>query len=117
MGKTIQKIPQKAQKTMNSYHWPGNIRELENVIERAVIVSSGSTLELDEGFSLLLKSAKQVNKNLTIKEMELNLIRKALEESNWIIQGRHGAAARLDMPPSTLRERIKKYNIEKPLPQ
>ena len=114
LGKNIHKLPQKALKRLDSYHWPGNIRELENVVERAVIVSSGDTIELDEGFFQQFNPSETFSKNPTIKEMEYTLIRKALEESNWVIQGKRGAAVRLDMPPSTLRERMRKYNIKKP---
>ena len=117
MGKNINKIPQKTLTTLMAYDWPGNVRELENVIERAVIVTSGSTIELDEQLGFLLKPSDLSPTRPTIKEMERQLIHKALEESNWVIQGKYGAAKRLDIPPSTLRERIKKYDIERPVKQ
>ena len=114
-GKDIKRIPQKTLNTLMAYDWPGNVRELENVIERAVIVTSGSTIELDEQLSFLLKPTDFGSTRPTIKEMEQRLIRNALEESNWVIQGKYGAAKRLDMPPSTLRERMKKYDMERPV--
>ena len=116
LGKNIDKITQKTLDTLTEYHWPGNIRELANVIERAAIVTNGSTIELDEQLSFPLKVTVQESEvRPTIKEMERQLIQDALEESSWVIQGQKGAALRLDMPPSTLRERMKKYGIKRPL--
>ena len=114
LGKNIENISQEALKRLKAYHWPGNVRELESILERAVILTGGPTIELDDQFSFFSNSPKQVKNTQTIKDMERTLIRNALEKSNWVIQGRHGAAKRLDMPPSTLRERMKKYDISKP---
>ena len=116
LSKNIKRIPHEALDALMEYAWPGNVRELENIIERAVIVTKGPTLDLGEQPGTPLNSAEQISDNHTptIKEVEQSLIRKALEESSWIIQGDRGAAVRLDMPPSTLRERMKKYHIKRP---
>jgi PAS domain S-box-containing protein len=115
VGRKIESIPIKVMNSLQAYHWPGNVRELENVLERAVILSSGLTLQLDELFDYHSEIVQESNNSLSLKENERSLILKALEESNWIIKGKGGAAARLDIPPSTLRDRIKTYGIKKPL--
>jgi transcriptional regulator with GAF, ATPase, and Fis domain len=114
MGKEIKSIPLDVMSDLQAYHWPGNVRELENIIERAVILSSGSNLEITE--ELLEHSSKpQVDYLRTLKENERAFIIKVLEEADWVIQGKRGAAARLDIAPSTLRDRMRKYGIKKPL--
>jgi transcriptional regulator with GAF, ATPase, and Fis domain len=115
MGKNIETVPQKVMHALKAYDWPGNVRELENIIERAMILTSGIALELDEQFHLRPDVHEQDRVPHTLKELELSLIRKALEESNWVIEGKHGAATRLDIPPSTLRERMQKNGIKRPL--
>ncbi len=121
-GKKIDKVPQPVINALQAYHWPGNVRELENIIERAVILTPGDTLQLDEHLLLQSEITPQSDPavtsleeiSTTIPDMEKNLIQKALEESNWIITGKRGAATRLGIPPSTLRDRMKKYGIKKP---
>lgn len=114
VGKTIVEVPQKIMDTLQKYDWPGNVRELENLIERAVILTSGSTLIVDEEFHPHSNVLANNERPQTLKEVELSLIRYALKDSNWVIEGKHGAAARLDIPPSTLRERMQKNGIERP---
>jgi formate hydrogenlyase transcriptional activator len=97
---------------LQAYHWPGNVRELENIIERAIILSEGSTLQLDEAFDLNTSPDKQVVVR-TIKEVEVEMMQSALEDCSWIIEGHSGAAERLGVAPSTLRERIKKYGLKR----
>ena len=112
IGKEIRHIPETVMEVFIAYDWPGNVRELENVIERAIILSNGDTLELHENLS----SNPRIDSlpNLTLKEMEQRMIKQALDECQWIIQGNRGAAKRLDIPPSTLRARIKEYGLKKP---
>lgn len=114
VGKVIDKIPQKVVTALQAYSWPGNVRELENIIERAVILSSGSTFEIDELLETLQATDAQPKPPLTLEEVERNHIIKVLEETGWRIEGKHGAAARLGLNPSTLRSRIEKLNIQKP---
>ncbi len=108
-GKYYETIPQKIIKEMQSYYWPGNIRELENLIARSVVKSQGRDLIIE----LPLKyEAAPGGTSLT--DFEAAFIRKTLEETVWRIEGPRGAAKRLGINPSTLRQRMKKLNIERP---
>jgi len=99
-------------KALQDYSWPGNIRELENVIERAVILCPGAVLhlvdELDISFSPSSSTAR------TLEEIDRNQILKILSETKWRIDGRDGAAAILGLHPSTLRARMHKLKIFRP---
>ena len=113
MGKSIELIPASAMKKLQDYVWPGNIRELENVIERAVINSSGPKLHLGDD------PAGPVNKELpthlkSLQEIERDHIIRVLEETGWRIDGPKGAALILDINTSTLRSRMRKLGIQKP---
>ncbi|MCK4678713.1 MAG: sigma-54-dependent Fis family transcriptional regulator [Bacteroidales bacterium] len=113
VGKEIEKIPQRTMNILMNYSWPGNIRELENVIERAMITSKGKTLRLPDK----LPEPESVNENLSrlsLHEMERNYIVEILEETYWKVNGNDGAARILDMHPETLRSKMKKLNINKP---
>jgi formate hydrogenlyase transcriptional activator len=101
------------------YHWPGNIRELQNVIERGVIVSRGPVLKVPiaefKAHTARAAIAKPVKPASTLRdtlgETERNQILKALEQSQWVIAGPKGAAARLGMKRSTLQFRMRKLGI------
>jgi PAS domain S-box-containing protein len=114
LGKKIENIPQKVMGSLQAYHWPGNIRELENIVERSIILTNGSTLQLDELFDRPSDPLNQAENLTTIKMAERSLILKTLEESNWMVGGKRGAAVRLGVAPSTLRDRIKKLGLKKP---
>lgn len=114
MGKKIVHIKQRIMDSLQEYHWPGNVRELENIIERAIILTNGNELELDEQFTHSAKQQEQTRDFKTLKEAEEFLIRKTLEECHWVVGGKNGAALRLNIPTTTLRERIIKYGIKKP---
>jgi PAS domain S-box-containing protein len=107
MGKKITKVPRKAMETLQKHAWPGNIRELRNVIEHSVILSSGDVLKL----SMLGETATRDAQVLTLAEVEREHILKTLEATGWRIKGAHGAAARLDLQPSTLYSRMQKLGI------
>jgi len=111
MKKRIEAIPAEAMAALTSYHWPGNVRELEHFIERAVILTQGSDLEVS--LSELKASAPAVtHANIsTLEEAEREHILRALEESNWVIGGPNGAAARLGMKRTTLQSRIQKLGF------
>ena len=114
MGKKINNIPHKVMTHLAEKDWPGNIRELQNTIERAVIISPGDTLTLTETMDGELKSQKSDDiTGKTIAEVERNHICQILEEANWRIYGPNGAARILDLNPSTLRFRMKKLGIVK----
>jgi transcriptional regulator with GAF, ATPase, and Fis domain len=95
------------------YEWPGNVRELKNVIERSVIASNGTTLKLD-WFVGKTKATEQQSTE-TLEHIERNHIIKVMEECHWKINGDHGAAETLNMHPNTLRSRMKKLGIKRPL--
>ncbi len=113
IGKRINSIEAPFMAQLQAYDWPGNVRELENIIERAIILSDGDTLQIDEAFDLSI-NPKSLHAPKTIREVEKEMIQAALEDCDWKIEGQCGAATRLDMAPSTLRERIKKFGIQKP---
>ena len=117
-GKTIRSIDKKTLELLQSYEWPGNIRELQNLVERSVIVSSGDVFSVDE--SWLSKESQQAGPRIDIsrpveKESrgEREIIEAALVESRGRVAGPKGAAAKLRMSPSTLYSRIKALNIRK----
>jgi transcriptional regulator of acetoin/glycerol metabolism len=97
-----------------AYPWPGNIRELENVIERAVIITNSPVLRLGETMSLLRQGSIPDTNLVSLAAAERKHILLALEVSGWKIEGQQGAAARLDINPNTLRSRMKKLGIKKP---
>lgn len=97
-----------------SYHWPGNVRELENVIERAVILSRGSTLTIDDCLDIVPVAEMSSSNSKMLEDVERSHIIKILEETNWVIHGKRGAASVLGMNPGTLRSKMKKLGIKKP---
>ena len=122
MNKVIEAIPSAAMDALSRYHWPGNIRELQNVIERAVIISTGPALRVDvsdlkfpkAGLPVEpLTSPKSTNGALhdVLQETERQQILKALKECNWVVAGPKGAAAHLAMKRSTLQLRMQKLGI------
>jgi chemotaxis protein methyltransferase CheR len=112
LGKVIKMVPAGVMDALQQYHWPGNVRELENVLERAVINSSGPKLRLvDE----LKKPHKDVAKSeQTLENVERDYIKRVLEQSSWKVSGKNSAAEILGLDRSTLRARMRKFNIRKP---
>ena len=113
MGKTIDTIPQEVLTTLADYHWPGNIRELENVVERSLIMSPGKTLLLND-WSRRKPSATQKAGLMTMEEAERSHIISVLEMTHWRVSGENGAARLLDMVPTTLDSRMRKLGIKRP---
>ena len=116
MGKNIRSIDKKTVELFQSYNWPGNIRELQNVIERSVILGSRDVFAVDESWlskesSQPVSRASQPFKGDPRDEREI--IEAALAESKGRVSGPSGAAAKLGIPPSTLEFRIKALNIRK----
>ena len=110
LGKSIDLVPVNVMQALQDYHWPGNIRELENVLERAVINSSGSKLHLvDE----LKKPHKATGANRSLADVEREYIRQVLEQTHWKVSGKNSAAEILGLDRSTLRARIRKLEIKK----
>ena len=117
MGKSIRDLSPRACERLLGYSWPGNIRELQNVIERAAILARGSLLEIDNALELRLEDQEPKNtpdQLIPFEDMERAYILKVLERTRWVIEGEQGAAAILDLNPSTLRSRMQKLNIRKP---
>jgi formate hydrogenlyase transcriptional activator len=117
MKRRIDVIPTSAMKALSEYHWPGNIRELENFIERAVILSRGSKLEtpLSElAKQKKLLSAVSANNSTTLEEAERDHILRVLKDANWVVGGPAGAAARLGMKRTTLGSLMKRLGISRP---
>jgi formate hydrogenlyase transcriptional activator len=111
MGKSIKSIPRKIMQDLQDYHWPGNVRELKNVIERAMIMSSGSTLMLEK----LQLEATAVDHSMSLKDVERDHIIQVLEGTRWRVSGKNGASGILGLKDSTLRSRMKKLGIMRPL--
>lgn len=118
MGKRIETIPDALLNALAEYHWPGNIRELENLVQRSLIVSSGRTLSLGDWSvrSMLQKKplAGQKGHLMTMEEAERAHIISVLEMTHWKVSGTNGAARLLDMVPTTLDSRMRKLGIRKP---
>jgi formate hydrogenlyase transcriptional activator len=113
IGRTIRSVPKAVIKSLEEHAWPGNVRELEHVIERAVITSTGPVLQLADRLDAEAPETKEESiKNLAAMEREHIL--KVLRKTRWKINGEGGAAALLNIHPSTLRFRIKKLGIERP---
>jgi formate hydrogenlyase transcriptional activator len=121
MNKHIETIPIDTMSTLTRYRWPGNIRELENIIERAVILSRGTTLDvplaelkrnIKDDSAVVLPRPKT-----TLEDAEREHIRRALEQANWLVGGPSGAAARLGMKRTTLQSKMSKLGIERPSSQ
>jgi hypothetical protein len=102
--------------SMASYSWPGNIRELQNVIERAVILSKGSELKISlTGLAAKPPSTNRyANGEATLEEVERKHILSVLEQTNWVFAGPKGAAAQLGMKRPTLQFRMRKLGITRP---
>jgi transcriptional regulator with GAF, ATPase, and Fis domain len=113
IGKVITKIPDHSMDALQSYSWPGNIRELQNVIERAVINTRGSKLTLLDKLDGSVESVPAKNQGKSLQEIERESILKVLEETAWRIEGTNGAADILGLHPSTLRGRMRKFGIRR----
>ncbi|MBL8235341.1 MAG: hypothetical protein JNL98_42990 [Bryobacterales bacterium] len=114
-GKRLDQISQQTMDRLMRYAWPGNVRELENVIERAAILSPGPVLQVDE---VLFQSdqAAAPDTSRTLEEVERAHITLVLQEVDWVVEGKQGAATRLGLHPNTLRSRMQKLGIKKPRP-
>jgi formate hydrogenlyase transcriptional activator len=112
LRKTIDTIPAETMEALIRYRWPGNIRELENVIERAVILSPGPVLRLSpRDLKSRIAPGQNTDRQQTLEEVERNHILKTLEETRWVVSGPSGAASRLGLKRTTLHFRMKKLGI------
>jgi len=115
MNRQIDTIRSETLQALTRYHWPGNIRELQNVIERAVILSPGPVLRvsLSELKQPAANSKASPSRSDTLEEAERKHVLGVLEETNWVLAGPNGAAARLGMKRSTLQYRMGKLGISR----
>ncbi|MBC8153592.1 MAG: sigma-54-dependent Fis family transcriptional regulator [Bacteroidetes bacterium] len=113
MGKTIDSVPTSVHQALAEYHWPGNIRELENLVQRALIMSPGRTLVLGDWLRRK-PSVTQKQGLMTMEEAERSHITAVLEMTHWKVSGDNGAARVLDMIPTTLDSRMRKLGIRRP---
>jgi PAS domain S-box-containing protein len=114
--KQISKIDKNTLKLCQSYDWPGNIRELQNIVERSVILSTGDTLWIDDAWLSSQNARRPESSGPLIENLvsyEKQLVESALAESKGKVAGSNGAAAKLGIPPSTLHLKIKQLNIKK----
>jgi len=110
MNKRITAIPQKAMEALERHPWPGNIRELQNFIERSVILTEGTVLRPPMS-ELSAWAEVESPEAVTLEDAQRDHIRKTLERTNWVLAGPRGAATRLGMKRSTLQYRIRKLGI------
>lgn len=114
-GKNIKYISDVTLQQMKSYAWPGNVRELENLVERACIISNEEILEFRE-FESSVENVPIKQMSSTLDDVQRNHIIKILNQTQWKIDGKEGAAIILDVKPSTLRDRMKKLGIKRSTP-
>jgi formate hydrogenlyase transcriptional activator len=114
LGKEVHGVSQKSMQSLVQYSWPGNIRELQNAIERAVVVARGPVVQIDDSMLRSEAASAEISTIDTLENVERNHIVRALSDTNWVIHGKKGAAEILGINPSTLRSRMEKLGIKKP---
>jgi formate hydrogenlyase transcriptional activator len=124
-GKKVEGVTQETMARLMSYEWPGNIRELQNVMERAVVLSAGPILRLDQDFvprvsesslepaEIPAQEAQSTSGLRTLEEVERGHIEAALQQAQGVVDGPKGAARILDLHPNTLRHRMTKLGIKR----
>jgi formate hydrogenlyase transcriptional activator len=113
MGKTIETIPEAAMEAMKRWKWPGNIRELENFLERAVILTRGSALFIPVAELEAEEDSSSTIETSTHEAAEREHILRTLRDAKGLIAGDNGAAARLGLKRTTLNSKMKKLGIER----
>jgi PAS domain S-box-containing protein len=124
VGRRIDSIGENTLRRLNAYHWPGNIRELENILERAIILSDSPVLEIEpEVFGpiddaaadrkLSSEAKSTAAQSSSLQELERSHILSIMRQTNWVIEGSRGAAKILDLHPNTLRSRLKKLGLDR----
>jgi formate hydrogenlyase transcriptional activator len=113
MNRRIERIPSSVMDALVRYAWPGNIRELQNFIERAVILSEGRSLQPPLA-ELRESKTRAASAGATLKEVERKHILQVLRETEGVLGGPQGAAARLGIPRTTLIYRMRRLGIDRP---
>ena len=111
MNRCVSHIPDKVMEALCKHDWPGNIRELQNVIERAVIMSAGPELRLPAIGSAPMAQESAASRTRTLEEAERDHILRVLSEAGGVVGGHHGAASRLGLPRTSLMYRMRKLGI------
>ncbi|MDP2560485.1 sigma-54-dependent Fis family transcriptional regulator [Psychrobium sp. 1_MG-2023] len=116
LGKKITAISNKSLRLLKQYHWPGNIRELQNILEHEAILATSDILTVQHNFleHSGVKGARKYQANMSLAEAEKHHITATLDAHQWLIGGDKGAAKALGVPESTLRSRMKKLDIVRP---
>jgi formate hydrogenlyase transcriptional activator len=112
MNRKIDRIPESVMDALTRYAWPGNIRELQNFMERAVILSEGSSLR--PPLAELRETKSKSSAGATLKEVERKHVLQVLRDTDWVLGGPDGAAARLGMPRTTLIYRMRSLGVRRP---
>ena len=121
MGKQVDRIPPETMTAFEWYSWPGNIRELQNLVERAVILSRDGVLpnplhkEQTELIISSLHRARTFRSSMTLEDSERALILETLEQAGWVVGGLRGAAARLGLKRTTLVAKMRRFRISRPI--
>jgi transcriptional regulator with GAF, ATPase, and Fis domain len=115
LGRRIERVPRATMDALQQYDWPGNVRELQNAVERAMIRSTGEVLEMDETFAGARRRPAHRAGDSTLAAVERVHIAAVLDECRWRINGPGHAAERLGLHPNTLRFRMKKLGITRPV--
>jgi formate hydrogenlyase transcriptional activator len=113
LGRRVEFIPDSVLDIMGRYHWPGNIRELQNFVERSVITSPADTLTPRAGELEMLSHSGLTHRPQTLSDAERDHITRTLVETGWVVGGRDGAAARLGLPRTTLIARMQKLGLSR----
>jgi transcriptional regulator with GAF, ATPase, and Fis domain len=121
MGKQVDSIPPETMAAFQWYSWPGNIRELQNLVERAVILSRDGVLpnplpkKQTELMPPSLHRVRTFDSSITLEDSERALILETLEQAGWIVGGPRGAAAKLGLKRTTLLAKMRKWGISRPI--
>jgi formate hydrogenlyase transcriptional activator len=114
LGRNITRVPQAVMEALQHHAWPGNMRELENVVERAMIATSGDTLQLDQPLQFHRGALPSAPESDNLDDVQRVHIETVLQRCNWRINGSGNAAERLGIHPNTLRFRMKKLGVVGP---
>jgi formate hydrogenlyase transcriptional activator len=114
IDRRITKVPRAVMQTLQAYSWPGNVRELENVVERAMIATTGDTLQLDGALAAGGRASTVAAASDALDDVQRAHIEAILQECGWRINGPRNAAERLRLHPNTLRFRMKKLGVVRP---
>jgi transcriptional regulator with GAF, ATPase, and Fis domain len=114
MGKAVHTVSAEVLEALHNYPWPGNIRELQNVVERALITTQGPSLCLMDALRAPAEVREGTHGVRTLAEVEAEYIGRALDVMHWKIEGKNGAATALGLPASTLRKRMRKLGLQRP---